>query len=67
MVVCFRQAHQTVSQYRKRPKVTTRYLPNSQPLGLVTFGEQKTLDKVAASERCFRSKRRKFVKPALKT
>ena len=55
MVVCLRQANQTVSQYRKRPKVTTRYLPNSQSLGLVTFGSnyfrgvvtfgaQKTLD-----------------------
>ena len=55
MVACLLQANQTVSQYRKRPKVTTRYLPNSQPLGLVTlgssyflgvvtFGGQKTLD-----------------------
>ena len=55
MVVCWRKANQTVSQYRKRPKVTTRYLRNSQPLGLVTFGSsyvrgvvtfggQKTLD-----------------------
>ena len=57
MVVCLRQANQRVSQYRKRPKVTTRYLPNLQPLGLVTFGNtyfrgvvtfggQKTLDKL---------------------
>ena len=38
MVVCLRQANQTVSQYQKRVKVGTRYLPTSQPLGLVTFG-----------------------------
>ena len=52
MVVCLRQANQRFSQYRKRPKV-----PNLQPLGLVTsgniyfrglvtFGGQKTLDKL---------------------
>lgn len=29
MVVCFRQAHQTLFQYRKRPKVTTcKLLPS---------------------------------------